>query len=341
LSDDRKTIELFEGGCGLFKSTADYSMSLDGRLSELQRSVEELRSVVSGLREDVDSLKRQFVPKVRHDVRCLKYEVRRLRAHPPSSLEPNSGPSSSDDKSRQTIAQLLEDVAALKSVSAGLRPQGPSPPAATTGPGVGGGLRGPIPQEIVDAVTELRAEISEIRIANRPGASPDRDVIVKLQQDFAALSGALEGAPIDRMRHDIKCLKFEIKRLFAVRPGEAGGRSPGIDNLIAAVTEEVTTDIRQDVRRQLRCVKHELRGLRKSGGWARQPEWSGAVDDGPAIPSGGQIAEELNAIKRDIDELRSCTGLVGAPQISQVFVDLPDAAAVQLAFRAKQFSSYT
>jgi hypothetical protein len=178
--------------------------------------------------------------------------------------------------------------------------------------------------------------MSQIRVANRAGAPPDNAIVARLQQHVAALSGAIEGAPIGWMQHDIKCLKFQIKRLFAVKPGEAGGRSPGIDNLIATVTEEVATEVRQDVRRQLRCVKHELRGIRKSGGGGGgSPEWSGAVDDR------GQIAQELRQVRRDIEDLRASAALGGTPQISHVFVDLPEAAAVQLAFRAKQFSART
>jgi predicted RNase H-like nuclease (RuvC/YqgF family) len=85
-----------------------------------------------------------------------------------------------------------------------------------------------------------------------------------------------------------------------------------------------------ELRAMVSELQQEVDSLKKRGGG-----WSGGLD------AGWQIAQELNAVRRDIEELRSQATLSQAPQVAQVFVDLPEATTVQLAFRAKQFSAST
>jgi hypothetical protein len=148
----------------------------------------------------------------------------------------------------------------------------------------------------------------------------------RLEEKVDALSAAFGNLSVDDVRHDVKCLKYELKQLLSVRPGHSP-RSPGLENLIGVLTETV----KKDLRGELKGIRGELKRL------AASAEASGplAGADQALVAQPAALSREIDIVKREIEELRGQFG--GAdrrPAVAQVFVDLPQAAAVQLVFRA-------
>jgi hypothetical protein len=278
-------------------------------------------SIITRLIEDVGALKAASqgtidIGQLTRDVRCLKYECRGLKDQATlggAGFMTASDGSGLEDMRRdvQDLQRRVKDVelsvpsADTLAESIMLRRQ--SPPIVTG--------------DVREEVERLREEVGKLRRSGATGKG--KKSIATFMETPVDLQETIR-----RLGHDVRCLKAEVKRLFAVTPGE--GRTDGVDNLIRVISDEVLVTVRRDVDRQLRCVKHELRKVRAGPG----AELALMDRDVGVTEASSALIEEL---RRDIDNLRMQISLAGSGGgVSQVFVDLPQTAAVQLVFRAQQ-----
>jgi hypothetical protein len=118
---------------------------------------------------------------------------------------------------------------------------------------------------------------------------------------------------------------------------EAALRQLGED--VAALSSAFNGVSFEKIMHDLHCLKFELKRH-----IAHHPEASEADGKSPRSRLTGQgaaVAEagDLAAIREEIDELRRAIGGVQqqrAPQVSQVFVDLPPGPACRVVFRGRQ-----
>jgi hypothetical protein len=115
------------------------------------------------------------------------------------------------------------------------------------------------------------------------------------------------------------------------RSGEAGSKGTKSIETLMDLEEEVPR-LAHDVR----CLKYEIAKLKK-GSVGRKPgagaDLASVDRDVPVTEDWSTVVEEL---KRDMEDLRAQISLArSGGGISQVFVDLPQTAAVQLVFRAQ------
>jgi hypothetical protein len=148
----------------------------------------------------------------------------------------------------------------------------------------------------------LKAHASGLDIVESPPShilDTHLELIHQLEEKLAALSVMVSRLSADDLRHDVKCMKFELKRLFGMTPeGVVGGQSPGIENLISFLVNLV----KKEVKGELQNICHVL---------------TTAGSHGHVEESQGQLC------------------LAGtSTRIAQVVVDLPQASSVQLVFRS-------
>lgn len=321
--------------------------------SAVVRLADEARTEVERLRADFDKMRQEhdFGDRPReasdsddlsHDVRCLKHEVRRLKLRTGdldilhraferlessfldircafgageqrllSRIEAEivslraMGGLISPSSLEHDVRCLKHEVRLLKSRSSGSIPL--TSPGIVPGPDAG----------LIVQMTEARGR-SAFSQAEFGRAEP---MIRRLDEKVDALASVISGISLDQLRRDVKCVKFELKRLFAVKPDDRSGRSPGIEHLISVLT----ADVRADLRDELRDVRQLLRRV------SREPVRPLSQD------ASGPVNSDLEDLRRDIEELRRQTGR-GPGSVAQVFVDLPEAASVQLVFRAEHAS---
>jgi hypothetical protein len=189
--------------------------------------------------------------------------------------------------------------------------------------------RGPSAGEEPPPLDEARAPVSPLVLRSSAIAGSD-GVVHRLEEKVDALSAAFGSLSVEDLRHDVKCLKYELKHLLSVKPGTGHSpRSPGLDNLIGFLIDTV----KKDLRGELKDIRGEIKRLAvNADGSGPLPGTDQALVAQPAVPS-----REMESVRREIEELRSHFSGVGCrPAVAQVFVDLPQAAAVQLVFRADQ-----
>jgi regulator of replication initiation timing len=267
---------------------------------------DETAGILHALTDRISSLEAKSNLTLR-DNRCLKYEVRHLKARladeiftatTASSVHPDIAQDNShllDDLHDGVLAAVRDEfwnemrcvkyeVKKLKSVCASFAEAD---------------LRHDIHclKFEVNRLKRLARNSAEVDVANRSHKSfafftsrlsiEDETVLRALAEEVAAISNAIDGVSFEKMLHDIKCLKFEFKR---------------------HVSKEQT--------------------------WMRTVERRGS-DRSEVGTSKGNV----EIMTRQIEELwQVVSGLQQqrAAQVSQVFVDLPVQPACRVVFRARQ-----
>jgi hypothetical protein len=258
---------------------------------------------------------------VKHEVHCLKHEVRLLKLD--TSSESRFG------QTQETFQRLVEDVASLKALGGPLVPcplehdmrclkheirvlkERPVAPNAGN-------------STIIDQLSVLASDVAELK--SHPASSLVLEGSRRLEEKVDALTAMITGVSLEQLRHDVKCLKYELKRLLAGNITDNDSRSPAVDKLLGVLKDEV----KKDVGAELRIMQREVRRLVNAPPTVL--EWK---DDGmPVMPQQGAfVSTEIQEIRREIEALRAQVNQT-AGDFTQVFVDLPDSATVQLLFRA-------
>jgi archaellum component FlaC len=281
-------------------------------LATTQRDIEGLKvSGSGGIVADsstLDDLRRE-VEAIRRDASEAKRTANRtadkVRRSTGVEFEGTSGTAVGVEHS-SVITRLVEDVAALKAGSQGTL-------------GIG---------QLTHDVHCLKYECRRLKDQTTVELRRDIDDLQRHVTDVKARrSGDLK--EVRRLVHDVRCLKHEtakLKRVVVVRKAGAGG------DLATADQEQVRQQLVHDVR----CLKHETAKLKR----VVVVRKAGAGADLAALDRDVLVTEECSAvieeIKGDIEDLRMQISLAGSGGgISQVFVDLPQTAAVQLVFRAQ------
>jgi hypothetical protein len=170
--------------------------------------------------------------------------------------------------------------------------------------GVNDGPSGETFERLFRDVRCLKHEMRHMKLSGQPSA-----VFHALEKKVQELADAVPEGSLEEIRQEMESLKMELRRLLTV-----GERSPAIERLISVVAQEVRVVLQTDIDRKLREMPVEKHSGEDAvvgvAGWER----------------------ELAAIRTEIEEIRRQIG--APPGFSQVFVDLPTVAAVQLVFRA-------
>jgi hypothetical protein len=160
---------------------------------------------------------------------------------------------------------------------------------------VGDASSGETLERLTRDVRCLKHEMRLMKLSGQPSA-----VFHALEEKVDGLAAALPERSIEEIRRDVEALRSAV-----------GERTPGIEKLISLVSQEVRVILQSDIDRKLREAAAEKKPAEAAvDGWER----------------------EIEAIRREMDEIRG--RLAVPPDFSQVFVDLPTVAAVQLVFRA-------
>lgn len=154
----------------------------------------------------------------------------------------------------------------------------------------------------MEVVNELRKELDEARKDARD-AKDDAD---KAKKEAAEAKKEAE-AEDEKIKKDLKSIKSEIKKLKDGKPSGGEGEPQALERSVALDDPELR-DTLDKAAKDASIAKDE--------------------------------AERANAKLKELDSmvqyLRKEAGGSRQPDVSQVFVDLPQAAAVQLVFRAQQ-----
>ena len=157
----------------------------------------------------------------------------------------------------------------------------------------------------MEVVNELRKELDEARKDARD-AKDDAD---KAKKEAAEAKKEAE-AEDEKIKKDLKSIKHEIKKL---KDGKPSGAAPG-EGEPQALERSVTLD------------DPELRDTLDKA----------AKDASIAKDEAARANKKLKELDAIVQFLKKEAGGSRQPDVSQVFVDLPQAAAVQLVFRAQQ-----
>jgi hypothetical protein len=217
-------------------------------------------------------------------------------------------------------------------------------------------------EELANAAETL-AEVSQSGLAfcgNNSSSPPARDALLRdvrcLKHEMKKLkrSGTHSellrqaDAAIRCLRGDMKCLKYEVKRLKHTPIAQ-----PDVPHEVGLLRKDVRClkhELRKliqepgvrsgVVQKDLRCLKHEMKKLKCERELAEEDaneQRRTAIVKQLGREEGRQSREELERLRREIEELRGrVRQLEEEPDLSQVFVELPEMAAVQLVFRTEQ-----
>jgi hypothetical protein len=232
-----------------------------------------------------------------HGVRCLKYAARRAKHNTGADTSPEGG--REVWLLRRDVGQLVRSVRCLKFEVRKLKQNGGEVPGPERAPVT-------VPEDIMEW---LRGEM----------AVKDQ-TLLRLEQSFASISAVTREANFGAVAHDVKCLKYELKRLLASKPGAP---SAVVQNIIEAVRGDLEEVVRTEVRKQ-----------------AGQTQRSDEVLERAVVPFTGigglDLGREVGLLKRAVEDLRAQVNAgPSSPEVTQIFVDLPEAEAVRLIFRAQ------
>jgi hypothetical protein len=140
------------------------------------------------------------------------------------------------------------------------------------------------------------------------------EALTGLEHVVGTILAVERNVDFDAIVHDIKRLKYELKKLLADRPWEAAAF---VQNIIEEV---VRTEVRKQTREQAQAADDVLE-----------------MAVVPFTGIGGlDLATEVGLLKRAIADLRiRLKSGPSCPEVTQIFVDLPDADAVRLIFKGQ------
>jgi hypothetical protein len=213
-----------------------------------------------------------------HDVRCLKHEVRQLKSlrRSPARLFASASalPMETVDcapsvcgfgrRERTLFAKLEEDIAALMS--------------ATSQHDFGC-----LKHEV--RLLKARTSQSETPEDMHPASCGE---LHRLEEKVDALCAVIGQVTSEDVRHNVKCMKFELKRLLGIRERGMSG-SPGVDHFITFLVDAV----KKEVTEELIGIRSELHGFAAGRDQSQECRLE------PAVRS-----SDLNALRREVEQLR-------------------------------------
>jgi hypothetical protein len=176
-------------------------------------------SVLSGVESEIETLRARFVP----SIRCLKYELRKLKLTVASQLE--SLPPS-DETQWGVIRRLVEDVASFKTL-----------------------YSGPSTAELCDSLRCMKYELK--RLKNGHSLQPGRSDPDSLGND--SLRPLIFG---------LGTRLSEVETRLSTIEQHGVSQRGGIDPEFVSTLDMKLEELRENLNRSLRCVKYEMRKLK-------------------------------------------------------------------------------
>ncbi|OHT01864.1 hypothetical protein TRFO_31205 [Tritrichomonas foetus] len=328
-----------------------------------QNDIDELRREINKLRKANQSLKclkyevkllkanNSKIEALNQAIKCIKHEVKLLKLKEPETIAPVSTEpqtSSSEVKSlKKQVNKNKDDIKKLKERIDELKDAVPAEVQERAAP-----IIEPVDSEQLEQINnkilkDLKCIKYEIKLLK---SRPVPEVVPSEPVEHAPPSN-FDGGFVEKLINDVKCLKFEVKRMKHEprEPSQPIQQQPDddlakkVDKLEKKIkkleknepaTQPVDESKNDEILNKIEKLEKKVKKLEKAEPVTlREVTTDQPIHDKKLLNDLKCLKYEVKKLKRKISETPLATN-EPTNDFSQVFVDLPQMAAVQLVFRA-------